>query len=463
MAYGATTQTPAEELADNLKALRTRSRVDREASEQLNRQTLRDSVVQLREPSPRVASGPAVASQPSFKLGPVPNFPYVSERGATPNNGNMSEKAATEFFDILKDASTKRDASSRDQAVGRAANVAATDWAQQRGLLGGKEGVVAAVLHEARAQAAFVAREIGHRIGVGPVESSIIGYSLERALERQGFKVFASHAIDKTADVFKATASSVSQASGLRHSAEQTLTQSMNWLASHGVTREALKEAVSKHAGKLLVVAEISQHPEVVQRVAHTLAKSDKVLDGALLLAKDSEFRKAVGTLAVSAGETVAGVHKGAGSMAIVAGSMLRGDTTEETGRHAFRAALTVLGGAAGGVVGVGFASVATGTAGAVAGSWAADKLLSLYDKHLGNGPTNQAEPAVAKQEVRDSAALVAHRLADPLKADAKEALGAQLPPSMADRMPALASRVKDMEREYTMHRPNPAASNTAG
>lgn len=436
-----------DELMEQLQETFTRTRLERETGEQLGRQRLRDEfVTHLREPSPRAPSGPAAASHPAFKIGPVENYPNVSEPGGNALNGHLSDKAATEFFGHLKDAAIKPDPVSRDQAVGRAAKVVARDWAHKHGLGHTKDNVLSNALHEVRAQAAFISREVGQRIGLGPVESTVIGYSLERALEKEGFKVMASHAVDKMSDAFRATTASAAHSSGLRHSAEKAMSQSMNWMASHGVTREALKDAIGKHAGKLLIVAQVSQHPEVVQKVADTLYKSDKVLDGALMLARDDEFRKAVGTLAVSTGEAVAGIHKGAGSIAIVGGSMLRGDSTEETGRHAFRAALTVLGGAAGGVAGAGVASIATGTAGAVAGGWLADKVLEAYDKHLGNDPNQKVASSVSQSELHGSVATVANRIGEHAREGLKPELEAGGTPG----------KVQAIGREYSMGRSMP-------
>jgi len=438
-------QTSADELLDQFKASRMRASSDKEAQNQEARLRLRDSVVQLREPNSHPSS-PASTSQPTFKIGDAKGFPFVPERGeVTPGSGNMSPKASEAFFSHMQDAASRSDANSRDASVGKAAKAIAHDWAEKHGLTGhhGKEGMLAHALHEARAQAAFVSREIGQKLGLNPLESTLIGHSLERALEKEGFKVFANHAIDKGAEFFKATASSVAHASGMRHALEENLSKSLNWMATHGVTKDALKEALGKHAGKLAVVAELSQHPEVMQRVAYTMSKSDKVLDGVLMLAKDDEFRKGIGSLTLAAGETVASVNKGVGSVAILAGSALKGDSTEDTARHAFRAALTVLGGAAGGLAGGGVASLATGTAGAMAGSWAADKILDLYDKHMGKGPHVQ-ERTVNKDEVVAGAKVIAdrvsHRMAEEGGHAAKSALS-----------PALAERGREMEREYSL------------
>ena len=442
----ATAATP-NEILDQFKETRLRALSDREAQAQEQRQRLRDSVVRLREPSQATATGPASTSHPSFKIGDVKGFPFVAERGeTTPGNGHMSRQASEKFYEALSDAARRPDVASREASVSRAASVVAHDWAAKHGLTGkhGTDNLMKTAMHEMRAQATFVARELGEKIGIGPVQSTIIGHSLERALEREGFKVFANHAIDKSSEFFKATASSVASAAGLRHSAEANLSKSLNWLASHGVTREALKDALGKHAGKLAIVAEISQHPEVVQRIAQTLSKSDKVLDGVMMLAKDDELRKSIGTLTLAAGETVAGVNKGVGSVAILAGSALRGDSSEETARHAFRAALTVLGGAAGGIAGAGVASLATGTAGAMAGSWVADKVLDLYDKHLGKGPHVQ-EHAVTKQDNLDSAKVIAERVGQRMQSEAKHLVD-------TGKVPAAAvDRGQEMVREYTM------------
>jgi len=441
-----------QDVLDKFKEDRLHALSDRESQAQEQRRRLRDSVVQLREPSEH-ASAPASTSQPTFKIGDAKGFPHVSERGETsPGNGHLSKQGADQFYSFLKEAASKQDSASREVSVGKAAKTVVQDWLAKHGLAKrGHEGLVSTVLHEARAQAVFSAQEIGKKLGLNPVQSSVIGYSLERALEKQGFKVFASHAIDRSAEFFKATASSVAASAGLRHSAEATLSKSMNWMATHGVTREALKDALGKHAGKLSVLTELAHHPEALQRAVTVLSKSDKVLDGVMLLAKDNEFRKAVGTLTLAAGETAANFNKGVGSVAILAGSALRGDSSEETARHAFRAALSVAGGAAGGLVGAGFLSVATGTAGAMAGSALADKVLEVYDRHMGRAPNTQVH-TVHRDEVNDSARVVAGRVANRMQEEGKHLVEA------GKVSPIVAARGQEMAREYSMGRPMPGA-----
>lgn len=443
----ATALTP-NEILDQFKELRLRGLNDRETKQSEQRQQLRDAVTNLREPARNAATGPASKTQPSYKIGDVKEFPYVVDRGETTAGlGHVSPTptVANKVMEGLLEAGSKPDVASREAGARKAAAAIARDYAEKHGLIKhhGHEGPLATILHHARAQVAFASRELGEKVGLGPIQSSIMGYSLERALEREGFKVFANHAIDKSAEFFKSTAASVSAAAGLRHSAESNLNKSFNWLASHGVTSEGLKAALGKHAGKLSIVAEISKHPEVVQHAAYTIAKSDKILDGLLMLKRDDEFRKSVGTLTLAAGETVAGINKGVGSIAIVTGSMLRGDSTEDTARHAFRAALTVLGGAAGGLAGGGVASLATGTAGAMGGSWVADKVLDLYDKHLGKGPMAQ-EHTVGKQESIDSAKVVANRVATRMQAEGGHLIESGKIP------PAVAERGREFERQYS-------------
>lgn len=403
------TQTLQEMLrAESLQGLKSRE----DQADQL-RAKLRDFAVFLREPNASQALGPASPSTPSFKVGNTPNFPFPAvQLPTTPRNGQLSLEGAGEFWKHMKDAAARQDPTARDAATGRAAKAVAHDFAAQHGLLRHPgDSLKATVLHEVRAQAAFVSREIGAQLGVGPVQSSIIGYSLERALEKEGFKVLVSHAVDKTADVFRATASSAASVAGLKHSAESGLNKSMQWLASHGVTQEAFKGALAKHAGAITAVATLSQNPEVVQRAAQIIAASPKGLEMATNLAKDDQLRRALGTATLAAGESLAVVHKGVGSAAILAGAALRGDSVEETGRHAFRAAMSVLGGAAGGVaagaVSAGFGSVAGAVAGSAAGSLIADKLINLYDRQFGGAVEAHK---VDKQELHNAREVLEDR-----------------------------------------------------
>jgi len=430
----------AREVMEQFRASRLRAQDAREHEQEAQREKLRDSAVQLREPNHRPSTSPANTTLPTFKIGDAKGFDFVTEPGAKPGLGNLSDDGAKNFFAAMREAAAKPDVAGRDISVAKAAKAVVTDWLAKHGLTNKHHGVVDTALHETRAQVAFASREIGQRLGLNPVESQLMGYSLERAFEKAGFKVFANHAYDATVNVFKASASSIATAAGMRHSAESTLSKSLNWMATHGVTHEALKDALAKHSGKFSVIVEAAQHPEIVQRVAYALTKSDKLMDGVMAIAHDSELRKSVGTLALAAGEDVAAVNKTAGSIAILAGSALRGDSAEDTARHAFRAGMAVLGGIAGGAMGGGVGSVFTGLVGAEIGSRLADKVLDMYDKHMGKGPHVQ-EHTVSRAELRESTGVVAERVVD--KLHEAETRG-KLPGNMA-------SREREMEREYSM------------
>lgn len=407
---------------------------DREERDQTGRSKLRDFAVQLRDPG-QSSAGPASRTTPTFKIGDAAGFPYVPEGPGRPGVGNMSPAAFVEFKQALKEAADKPDIASRDVATQRAAHVVAKDWAQQHG----HTDVRRELLHEARAQATFAAREIGHHLGLDPVSSSAIGYSLERAMEKEGFKTFVNKAIDGVGS-YAASSPAAAAATGMRASMETQLNKSMTYLAEHGVTRDALKEAVSKHSGKLLVLAELYAHPEVFQRAAQVIAHSDKATDAIMAVATDAELRKAVGTLTLAAGENLVMVNRAAGSTAVVAGAILAGESSAEVGRHAFRAALSVAGGAAGGIaagaVSAGFGTIGGGIAGSMAGAALADKVLEVYDKHFNPERAQNQERIVAKDELKQSAAVVA---ASAERSGHKE----------------LGERLQGMEREYSMGRSN--------
>lgn len=92
----------------------------------------------------------------------------------------------------------------------------------------------------------------------------------------------------------------------------------------------------------------------------------------------------------------------------------------EDTGRHAFRAALSVLGGAAGGVaagsVSAGFGSVAGAVAGSSAGAALADKLMSLYDEYTGRSPSTSNQSLLAKGELAQGVRVVEDRAGGAVK-----------------------------------------------
>lgn len=418
---------PVELLKQELE----KARQERDSNETQSRNKLRDFATQLREPAENNALGPASTSSPSFKLTEASTFPHVTERLPTqPGSGHLSPDAERNFLTHMSEAARHPDAASRDAHASKAAKTVAKDWDQKHNPKAktNEPSLLTAARQEARAQAVFVAREIGEKIGLNPAESTVIGYALERALEKEGFKVMASYAVDKISDAYKATSASISNAVGNRAAMETSLNKSLNWLAERGVSKEAVKDALKKHSGKFIVLSELASNPEMLQRAAQVIAKSDGAVNAIVGMAKDDDLRKAVGTLTLASGEAVASVHKGVGSVAILAGSALRGDAPEDTARHVFRAAMSILGGAAGGIaagsVSAGFGSVAGAVAGSAAGSALADKLLEVYDKNFG-GPQTAQERTVSKEELADSSKLIGDRIKDSAKGELNDKVSA--------------------------------------
>lgn len=418
---------PVELLKQELE----KARQERDSNETQSRNKLRDFATQLREPAENNALGPASTSSPSFKLTEASTFPHVTERLPTqPGSGHLSPDAERNFLTHMSEAARHPDAASRDAHASKAAKTVAKDWDQKHNPKAktNEPSLLTAARQEARAQAVFVAREIGEKIGLNPAESTVIGYALERALEKEGFKVMASYAVDKISDAYKATSASISNAVGNRAAMETSLNKSLNWLAERGVSKEAVKDALKKHSGKFIVLSELASNPEMLQRAAQVIAKSDGAVNAIVGMAKDDDLRKAVGTLTLASGEAVASVHKGVGSVAVLAGSALRGDAPEDTARHVFRAAMSILGGAAGGIaagsVSAGFGSVAGAVAGSAAGSALADKLLEVYDKNFG-GPQTAQERTVSKEELADSSKLIGDRIKDSAKGELNDKVSA--------------------------------------
>lgn len=423
---------PVEQLKQEL----AKARQERESNETQSRNKLRDFATQLREPAENNSLGPASTSSPSFKLTEASTFPHVTERLPTqPGSGHLSPDAERNFLTHMSEAARHPDAASRDAHATKAAKTVAKDWDQKHNTKTSEPSMLAAARQEARAQAVFVAREIGEKIGLNPAESTVIGYALERALEKEGFKVMASYAVDKISDAYKATSASISNSVGNRAAMESTLNKSLNWLAEKGVSKEAVKDTLKKHSGKFIVLSELASNPEMLQRAAQVIAKSDGAVNAIVAMSKDDDLRKAVGTMTLASGEAAASVHKGVGSVAILAGSALRGDAPEDTARHVFRAAMSIVGGAAGGIavgsVSAGFGSVAGAVAGSAAGSALADKLLEVYDKNFG-GPQTAQERTVSKEELADSTKLVGDRIKDASKGTLNE-------------------KVNEISREYSM------------
>lgn len=405
----------ANDLLDELRASNRKSMEDIETKQGSQRDQLRGYATALREPGDPVTQGPASFSNPTFKIGEAKGFTGVTESGSeNSKSGHMEPDALKSVVDQLVDAARKPDIASRDEAVGSAAKEVSQSWSQKNGTK-----AEPSLIREAKAQVVFATAELVGKAGLNPVEAQVVGFAFERALEKEGFKVLASQAIDKVADgiaKFTATSSSTALATGNQAKSEALLSKSVNWLADKGVGRETVQKFVKDHAGKFQIIALAATNQETVQQLGRTIAKSDHVIDGVMAIAKDSELRKALGTLTIAGGETLSTVSRGVGSAVVLAGSALKGESTDEVGRNIFRMGMSIVGGAAGGVAAgsasMGFGAVVGAVAGQAAGGAIADKILEVYDKQMGNEMKNDGS-SISKSELKESGAVVTDRLAN--------------------------------------------------
>lgn len=415
-----------KDLLAELNMAKTRALADVEDSQSKQRDNLRNAIVSLREAGEPAPQGPASFSNPSFKIGEVKEFPGVTETKQTqPVSGHLAPEEFKSVLDHLANASRQQDPVSRDSQAGAAAKEVSNSWAKQN-----ETNNNPSFLREARAQVAFHTAELAQAAGIAEPQAKVIGFAFERALEKEGFKVLAHHAIDKVADLasgYKPSSSSAALATGNQAQAESVLAKSADWLADKGVTRDTLQKAVKEHAGKFQIIAAAASNPEAVQQVARTIAKSDSLLDGIMAISKDSELRKAVGTLTMAAGEAASTVNKGIGSAAIVTGALVKGESADEMGRHAFRMGLSILGGAAGGVaaasVSAGFGTIAGAAAGQYLGDKIADKVLEAYDKFTGNDNNQNKSNMVSREEITQSTDIVKNRVGDAASDATKDAV----------------------------------------
>lgn len=448
--HGAVPDLWLEQLREQLTASEARESAQQEA-----RARLRDYATALRDPMPSTAQPGSLGTQ-SFKLSPASHFKGAVLPGGR-EEGHLPGAARAEFLDHLKEASKHlNNPERRDTHVQKAARVAGAAHDAHTGLTSKqiadhpKESLIHMARQEARSQMMFISREIGEKLGISPQAASVVGYSLERALEREGFRVVASHAIDKVSDVFKASTSAVAATTGLRQSLDQQLGKSVTWLADHGITKATIKDFVGKHSGKLVILSELASSPELLARATYLISKSDKVVDGIIAAASDKELRKAIGNVAMASGEALSAVPgaKGLGSISVVGGAMLKGESPSETGRHIFRAAASIVGGALGGVAGgavsAGFGAVGGAVVGSELGSRVADKLMEIYDRQ---GPREQAhapQPLVSKDELKNSAHVIQERVGTSIKGAAADGL---------HRMP---ENVRELARERGMSNAGP-------
>ena len=403
------------DLLDDLRSSNRKIMDEVEVKQGAQRDQLRGYATSLREPGEPLTQGPASLSNPTFKVGEAKGFTGVLESGVDASkSGHMEPDAFKSITEKLTEAASRPDITSRDADVAQAARGVSESWAQKNGTK-----AEPSLIRESKAQVVFATAELVEKAGLNPIAAQAVGYSFERALEKEGFKVLASQAIDKAADgiaKFTATSSSAALATGNQAKAESLLAKSVNWLADKGVGRETVQKFAKDHAGKFQVLLVAASNPETVQQLGRTIAQSDHVVDGIVAIAKDSELRKAVGTLTIASGETLSAVSKGAGSAVILAGAALKGESADEVGRHVFKMGMAIVGGAAGGIgagsITAGAGAVPGALVGQALGGALADKILEVYDKQMGNEHSNNGS-SLSKADIKESGSIVSDRLAN--------------------------------------------------
>ena len=208
-------------------------------------------------------------------------------------------------------------------------------------------------------------------------------YAMEQSLAAKAITVVSQIGVDKVATSLASKAQIFADKAGLGAHLDSACAQ----LKSANISREAIKDFVGKHAGKFNILLEVSGHSDkLLALAAHS--------GGLVKLVKDEEFRSAVFEITKDIGKTAAMVPggKGLGSAAIVVGSMGRGESTQDTAAHLFRAACAIGGGAALGFVlgsaagastlGVGAAPAAIG--GAVIGQTLGDAFADFVLEKVG-------------------------------------------------------------------------------
>ena len=409
------------------------------------RRELRDKTFRLVDVDSEYRAVPAASEKmPSFQVGGL-------EAPHPPVSGSLSPEAEGKVMVELTIASISLP-EARDEACRRAANHISTDWHKQRGPESAKdklEDAMGEVKHAVRQQVVFSSIELGKKLGMDPLTSSSVGYSLERALESASFSTLVHRGVDGSASFLSSTSSRALELAG-HAGLEANFQKALTWLDSHGLTKDLFKSALDKHSGKLQFALSAIENPSAFEKVAAIMQHAPSAAAAITVIAKDAELRHAFGDIALNSGESLASANKGLGSVLILSGSALRGDSTEETGRHAFRAFMSVAGGVAlGSAVGgatLGVGALAAGYAGSVAGGAIADKMLAEYDEFRGNAPVklDSSVRTVSKDQMAKNYALLEH---DGLKEFAKKT--GQDAPTLDGQVARVASNEHVRERAH--------------
>lgn len=446
-------------LDDHLEQLRGQRAISyRDSQQSTQRNNLREFAVSLREARETGDAEPATKERESFAIGPIPDYDGKVRKGATEGEGNLTK----EEHGKLKDAFRKMGSAGSAQARDQMADTAARDIASS--VNRGKQGAVQGMISKARSQVVMNFQALGRQVGLSDTGASIAGYALERGLERAGFNVMADKGINSLMDKIEgkqATASSdggksntspntledknapraersgaesgpgdsrsapsssgnytPSVASGTRAASNQNAFQRFqanamdklsDFVKDNNISREQMSRVARVAGARLQVVSELVTHRETLVATYRTIAGSENAVKAIAAAATDKEVRNALGNIGVAAGETT-GVPKSLGSVAVLAGALLRGDKTEDLLRHSIRAGGAILGGLLGGAAGTlagPAGSAIGGVLGSEGGAHIADAIIDATDKRFGWGAyaegAQEKGTQITQEELKDS------------------------------------------------------------
>lgn len=289
-------------------------------------------------------------------------------------------------------------------------------------------------------------------------EGAAIGaiYAMEQSLAAKGITVVAQKSVDlvgaaadKLAD--KPLATSLAQKAQIfadKSGLGKVLEDACSHLKSANISREAIKDFVGKHAGKLNILMEFSQHSDKLLVLA---ANSPSLVK----LATNEEFREAAGKLTMGLGDAASAMPgaKGFSSVAIVTGSMMSGESMKDASAHLFRAACAVGGGVALGFgagaaagattlgVGAAPAAIAGGIAGQELGSVFADFVLDKI------GYEKSKEHQVSKEQLKEATKTLGNEAVAGIK---DHVPGGNLENSLKEKVASIAP--KDREGANSGH-----------
>lgn len=333
--------------------------------------------------------------------------------GAGPSGptGHLSQQAYDRLMQNLADASRAPTPATREVQTARAAEEVAHALIKHNGHARGplqtsqvafsgrelRDGIAQRLRDTAR-DARHTVQEGAAKLGLSPTSSYALAVSFQKALEQQGIKTLVNHALDGSGKWQASAATAVTQL-GQRFHLEKAAT----WLAQHGMNAQTMRNLAAHHQGKIGALVTVAQHGDFLAHTAKQLSNAGLNLHAISQVLGDKAVRQGLGDILMGSGNLMTGMPglRAVGSFSILAGSLIKGEASEETVKHLLRAGAAVLGGMAGAAV-VGGATAGAGTfvggaVGAELGASAMDKLITWYEKKY--------EPEVYQQRMAQAQA----------------------------------------------------------